>query len=149
MDVCENGTLQNDELTKGWTKHSRVPHTLPYCTFKFCAQVAEPYVNDGCMTGLELQIIEVLRDELEFKVNFNFEKVLEQLNGFSMFQIDVFCTNMTRGEPYGNGSWSGILGMLRNDQCDFVVGGFYPDYDVYHDFGVTTTYLQDAYTWYN
>lgn len=55
---------------------------------------------------------------------------------------------MSRGEP-ANDSWSGLLGMLRNDQCDFVVGGFYPDFDVYGDFGVTTTYLQDAYTWYN
>lgn len=26
----------------------------------------------------------------------------------------------------GNGSWTGILGLLRNDQCDFVVGGFFP-----------------------
>lgn len=68
LDLCQNGTLQNDELTKRWTKHNRVPHTLPNCTFKFCAQVAEPYVNDDCMTGLEIQIIEVLKDELKFEV---------------------------------------------------------------------------------
>lgn len=42
---------------------------------------------------------------------------------------------MTRGEPIGNGSWTGILGYLRNDRCDFVVGGFFPDYDVQDDFG--------------
>lgn len=54
---------------------------------------------------------------------------------------------MSRGEPFHNGSWSGILGLLRNDQCDFVVGGFFPDYDVHDDFGVTAAYLQDAYTW--
>lgn len=70
LDICQNGTLQNNELTKSWTKHNRVPHTLPYCTFKFCAQVAEPYVNDGCMTGLEIKIIEALKDELKFNVNF-------------------------------------------------------------------------------
>lgn len=33
---------------------------------------------------------------------------------------------MDRGESMGNGSWTGILGLLRNDQCDFVVGGFFP-----------------------
>lgn len=71
LDRCKNGTLQNDELTRIWTKHNRVPHTLPYCTFKFCVQIAEPYVNSDCMTGLELQIIEVLKDELKFNVNFN------------------------------------------------------------------------------
>lgn len=54
---------------------------------------------------------------------------------------------MDRGEPQTNGSWDGILGMLRGDQCDFVVGGFFPDNDVHDDFGVTTSYLQDAYTW--
>lgn len=56
-------------------------------------------------------------------------------------------SNMTRGESMNNGSWSGILGLLRNDRCDFVVGGFFPDYDVHDDFGVTSDYLQDAYTW--
>lgn len=62
-------------------------------------------------------------------------------------QINTFCTNISRGEPFGNSSWDGILGMLRNDQCDFVVGAFYPDYDVHDDFGVTTTYSQGVYTW--
>lgn len=63
------------------------------------------------------------------------------------FKISTFCTNLSRGEPHGNGSWSGILGMLRDDKCDFVVGGFFPDYDVHDDFGVTSAYLHDQYTW--
>lgn len=54
---------------------------------------------------------------------------------------------MDRGEPFGNGSWSHLLGMLRNDECDFVVGGFFPDFDVLDDFGVTHAYFQDSYTW--
>lgn len=65
----------------------------------------------------------------------------------NIFKINTICTNMMRGEPYRNGSWSGILGMLRDDKCDFVVGGFFPDYDVHDDFGVTADYFQDAYTW--
>lgn len=55
---------------------------------------------------------------------------------------------MDRGERSDNGSWDNLLGMLRNDECDFVVGGFFPDYDVNDDFGVTNTYCQDSYTWY-
>lgn len=55
---------------------------------------------------------------------------------------------MSRGEPYGNGSWSHVLGMLRNDQCDFVVGGIFPDFEVHDDFGVTASYLQDSATWF-
>lgn len=70
-----------------------------------------------------------------------------QCQCFIFVKISTFCTDLSRGEPFRNGSWSGILGLLRNDQCDFVVGGFFPDYDVHDDFGVTAAYLQDAYTW--
>lgn len=46
-----------------------------------------------------------------------------------------------------NGTWSHLLGMLRDKQCDLLVGGFFPDNDVHDDFAVTTTYMQDTYTW--
>lgn len=128
LDVCTKGDLKDDAATKVWAITPKVPQKLPNCTFQFCARVTEPYINENCDSGLEWSIIDVLRDELEF-------------------DVETFCTDMNRGEPYGNGSWSGILGMLRDDQCDFVVGGFFPDYEVHDDFGVTKTYFQDAYTW--
>lgn len=62
-------------------------------------------------------------------------------------QINPYCDNIDRGEPLGNGSWDGILGLLRDDKCDFVVGGFFPDFEVYGDFGTTATYLENSYTW--
>lgn len=40
------------------------------------------------------------------------------------------------------------MGQIRQDICDLVVGGFYPDNEISDDFGVTETYLQDSYTWY-
>lgn len=130
LDVCKNGKLQNKFLTKIRARSPKVPKALPNCVFKFCAQVTEPYINDKCTSGLEMQIISVLQEVLKFKVN-------------------TICTKKSRGEPFGNGSWSHLLGMLRNDQCDFVVGGFFPDFDVHNDFGVTTSYLQDSFTWYD
>lgn len=36
--------------------------------FQFCARVAEPYINPGCKSGIEIDIINVLQDKLEFKV---------------------------------------------------------------------------------
>lgn len=54
---------------------------------------------------------------------------------------------MDRGEPMDNGTWTDLLGMLRRDECDFVVGGFFPDNEVHSDFGVSGEYLQDSYTW--
>lgn len=41
-----------------------------------------------------------------------------------------------------------LLGLLRNDKCDFLVGGFFPDNEVHDDFGETSTYFEDTYTWY-
>ena len=56
------------------------------------------------------------------------------------------CTTMARGEVE-NGTWSDLLAMLRGDECDFVVGGIFPDDEVRIDFGVTESYLQNSYAW--
>lgn len=68
LDTCQNGVLKQNIETNLWMKDSHIPDTLPDCTFKFCARVAEPYINPGCKTGLEIDIIKVLQDKLEFKV---------------------------------------------------------------------------------
>lgn len=68
LDFCRNGTLDNPGITKAWTLKPRIPKTLPNCTFKFCARVAEPYINEGCQDGLEMSIIKVLQEKLKFKV---------------------------------------------------------------------------------
>lgn len=60
--------LIDDMNTKIWTRKIKVPETLPNCTFRFCARVAEPYVNEGCTSGLEVDIIDVLKQKFEFKV---------------------------------------------------------------------------------
>lgn len=72
---------------------------------------------------------------------------LPSLSIFSSAKIDTLCTDMNRGEKFENGTWGDLLGMLRNDECDFVVGGFFPDFDVHDDFGVTDPYFQNSYTW--
>lgn len=69
LDICKNGTLLNDLATMKWAISSHIPKALPKCTFKFCARVTAPYVDEGCETGLEMKIIAVLREKLEFKVN--------------------------------------------------------------------------------
>lgn len=151
IDECQHGILKNVEETTEWLRTSKVPKTLPDCTFKFCARVSEPYVNERCETGLEIELINVMQDILQFKVKPVFlREIFFFCSDRYLFdsQIDTFCTNLARGEPHGNGSWSELLGMLRNDECDFLVGGFFPDFEVHNDFGVTNSYFQDSYTWY-
>lgn len=55
---------------------------------------------------------------------------------------------MERGEiiEYGVG-WSHLLGQIRNGDCDFIVGGFFPDHEVHNDFGPTFPIFQDRHTW--
>lgn len=68
LDTCQNGTLKSRPLTQSWLESPKVPRVLPNCTFKFCARVAEPYINPGCESGLEVDIIKVLQHKLQFKV---------------------------------------------------------------------------------
>lgn len=60
----------------------------------------------------------------------------------------VTCSLQERGDREPNSSWSGLLADLVDKDCDLLVGGFFPDNDVHVDFAVTTTYMQDSYTWY-
>lgn len=68
LDTCQNGVLLRNNDTESWMIQPHIPKVLPECTFKFCARIAEPYINPGCKTGLEIDIIKVLQHKLEFKV---------------------------------------------------------------------------------
>jgi len=48
----------------------------------------------------------------------------------------------------GPANWTGLLGKVQNNECDFVFGGYYPDNEVADHFWGSDTYLQDAHTWY-
>lgn len=68
LDKCVSGNLMNEDKTKLWIVTPKVAESLPNCTFKFCARIAEPYVNGECKSGLEVDIIEVLQEKFKFKV---------------------------------------------------------------------------------
>lgn len=54
---------------------------------------------------------------------------------------------VTRGQKLDNGTWTDLLQKIQNEECDFAVGGFYPDNEVHEDFAVTSTYYQDSFKW--
>lgn len=74
LDECVAGEVGHAATTLVSVRRSKVPDTLPNCTFKFCARVTEPYINEDCRTGLEIQIIKVLQDILHFKVRMKLMK---------------------------------------------------------------------------
>ncbi|CAO1435968.1 unnamed protein product [Diamesa serratosioi] len=126
---CQYGAFTHAELTKSMLKVNKVPNHMERCTFNLCARVQEPFINEDCNDGLEIQIIHFLQEEMGFNIN-------------------ISCSTMERGEPTDNGSWSDLLGKVRKDTCDIIAGAFFPDHEVHRDFATTEFYLQDYYTFY-
>uniref|UniRef100_A0A8W7PI74 Ionotropic glutamate receptor C-terminal domain-containing protein n=1 Tax=Anopheles coluzzii TaxID=1518534 RepID=A0A8W7PI74_ANOCL len=124
-----NGSFASRALSTAMINIPKVPPELESCTFLLCTRVAPPFIDLDCSRGLELQIMDLLRESMKFKVN-------------------VSCSTMDRGELEPDGSWSDLLGLMRADECDIIAGGFSPDFDVHDAFGSTTLYLQDYYTWF-
>uniref|UniRef100_A0A182PMW1 Ionotropic glutamate receptor C-terminal domain-containing protein n=1 Tax=Anopheles epiroticus TaxID=199890 RepID=A0A182PMW1_9DIPT len=124
-----NGSFTTRALSTTMINIPKVPPELGSCTFLLCTRVAPPFIDLDCARGLELQIMDLLRESMKFKVN-------------------VSCREMDRGELQPDGSWSDLLGLMRDDECDIIAGGFNPDFDVHDEFGSTTLYLQDYHTWY-
>lgn len=66
---CINGVFAHPALTYFKVNLPKVPKTMNACTFNLCARVAEPFVNDdGCRTGLEISVVNILKSVMAFKV---------------------------------------------------------------------------------
>ncbi|XP_017486025.1 PREDICTED: uncharacterized protein LOC108374561, partial [Rhagoletis zephyria] len=99
------------------------------CTFQMCAAVSAPFVEKSCRTGIELRIIGFMRNRLNFKIKHS-------------------CEEESRGVREENGTWTGLLGRLFDRDCDFILGGFFPDNEVNENFWTSDCYLSDSYTWF-
>ncbi|EDV56975.1 uncharacterized protein LOC6547780 [Drosophila erecta] len=99
------------------------------CTFFVCSSISAPFVEADCILGLEMRILGFMKNRLNFDVNHT-------------------CSLESRGEMEGPTNWTGLLGKVQNNECDFVFGGYYPDNEVADHFWGSDTYLQDAHTWY-
>lgn len=126
---CSQGKIVDEKFTHKQLMLNKVPSEMHQCTFNFCTRVQEPFVNEGCQDGLEIQIMHFLQEEMGFEVN-------------------ITCSTLDRGEPNGDGSWSDLLGEVRENACDIIAGAFFPDHEVHADFAATEFYLQDFYTFY-
>lgn len=126
---CEDGKIVNGLSTRKHLRMDKVPREMHGCTFNFCARVQEPFVNEGCRDGLEIHIMHFLQEQMGFDIN-------------------VTCSELDRGEPNEDGTWSDLLGEVRDDSCDIIAGAFFPDHEVHADFAATEFYLEDFYTFY-
>ncbi|XP_036231699.2 glutamate receptor ionotropic, delta-2 [Bactrocera oleae] len=127
---CTNGLPQPSaaELKRKLRKFEREIE-MKNCTFQMCAAISAPFVEKNCNAGIELRIINFMRNRLKFK-------------------IKQSCKRDSRGIREENGTWTGLLGKLIDRNCDFILGGFYPDNEVNEDFWTSTCYFSDSYTWF-
>lgn len=126
---CSQGKIVDHKFTHEQLIVNKVPSEMHQCTFNFCARVQEPFVNEGCLDGLEIQIMHFLQEEMGFEIN-------------------TTCSTLDRGEPNDDGTWSDLLGQVQNEACDIIAGAFFPDHEVHTDFAATEFYLQDFYAFY-
>lgn len=69
MGQCNNGNFVNDEMTRRALMVPLVPAKMAGCSFKICARVTQPYIEEGCNQGLEIQLLKTLQTSMEFTVN--------------------------------------------------------------------------------
>lgn len=129
IGTCHDGLIRDDAKVQNILKLPITQFNLENCNFHFCAQVTPPFIDEGCKSGLEIELIKTIKTAMKFKV-------------------DTFCTTVERGSHFPNGTITGLLEMIMTGQCDFLAGGFFPDDEVHKAFDVTQTYFQDSYTWF-
>ena len=92
---CENGSMKNMPKLEKWVNKKKISRKLKSdCIFNFCARVQEPFINENCRDGLEIEVMKFLQNEIGFNLN-------------------ASCYNMDRGELLENGSWSDLLGKVK------------------------------------
>lgn len=95
VSSCTRGQLANKKQIEVLLRIEKIPEKMADdCVFRFCGRVQEPFIDEGCQEGLEIQIMNFLQTEMGFKLN-------------------TTCLNMDRGEPIGNGLWSHLLGEVK------------------------------------
>lgn len=79
---CNDGRLVNDVETEKHLKLSIVPERMSGCAFKFCTRVTEPYMEQGCQIGLEVDMMNILQSVLQFNVRDLFRNVYKIRGNF-------------------------------------------------------------------
>jgi hypothetical protein len=144
----ENGAFLSPKLTESLIRAPKVPNTMETCTFNLCARISTPFVDENCNDGLEMTIINIMKDIMKFKVSPKHKKLQKFHYKFNvLLQINKSCEVTERGEPTEEGEWTHLLGKIRSDECHVIIGAFFPDHEVHAEFGVSNLYFEDYYTW--
>lgn len=65
---CYDGRLANEPETQMLLMRPVIPDKMSGCSFNFCCRITEPYVEEGCTQGLEMEMLSTLKSILQFEV---------------------------------------------------------------------------------
>lgn len=127
IGLCNNGIVVN--ITELFVNKLPVIWANTTITAKYL--LFPPYVMylDGKLTGLEIQIVNLIADQMGFKINF------QQNKGYGW------------GFILPNGTYTSALGDLQSKKCELVIGLFPGNDSFAKDFDMSFNYLDDYLVW--
>lgn len=72
VGLCTNGKLDDPIKIEMELRKIKLPNEIPRCRLNICASISEPYVQPGCMDGLEFELMKTIQSKMKFQVKFYF-----------------------------------------------------------------------------
>lgn len=66
---CDNGVIKNKFLFMSHLRRFRINTNLRNCTLTLCMTISQPFIRPDCNNGIEMILLEILRNKLEFDVS--------------------------------------------------------------------------------
>lgn len=67
--TCNNGQIPNYDKVRTLMRAEKISKDLQKCTFHLCASVSIPFIRDNCIDGMEIELIELLKEKMNFQVS--------------------------------------------------------------------------------
>jgi hypothetical protein len=127
---CSNGQLEHSYgLTEFLSnKRSLISMNVDNCNFTLCARSYSPFVVEGCTTGMEIEVMNILQEMLQINMTTD-------------------CGTMELWESIRKENKNTFYTFMK-DQCDIFVGGFFPNSKSSRYYELSRFYLENSYTWF-
>lgn len=70
--TCNNGKIPNHDLARTLMRSQKISKDLRKCTFHLCASVSVPFIQTNCTDGMEIKLIQLLKEKMKFQVSITF-----------------------------------------------------------------------------
>lgn len=74
--TCNNGHIPNYNLARTLMRSQKIRKDLRKCTFNLCASMSIPFIRSNCTDGMEIELIHLLQEKMNFQVLVSKNKML-------------------------------------------------------------------------